>query len=330
MGSKLDLKDKKLLSELDLDSRQSFNNLAKKLRISKNAIIYRVNNLKKVGIIKQFHTVVDTGKLGFIGFRIYLKLQNTDKKKEEEIIKFFKQKEIVTWVVSIEGDYNLGALILVRTIKEINDLWNELLQKYGNYLDERLLTIMTHVSYFSRAYLLDKQKNDYEITIISEPDEVKLDELDWKILQILVPNARAQIIEIAHKLKVTPKTIISRIKELERKKIIVGYKTVFDLEKIGYQYFKIHFSLHNTTKEKVMAFRTFVKNHPNIIYDDEVLGGDDFEIEVQLKGTEELRKLIENIKEKFANMIKEYKTMIYYKEHKYLLLPVKDISSSKH
>ncbi|MEK6792531.1 MAG: winged helix-turn-helix transcriptional regulator [Nanoarchaeota archaeon] len=66
-------------------------------------------------------------------------------------------------------------------------------------------------------------------SIISYPDEVKIDELDRKILQILAPNARAQIIDMAHKLKVTPKTMIARIKELERKNVIVGYKTVFDI-----------------------------------------------------------------------------------------------------
>ena len=66
-------------------------------------------------------------------------------------------------------------------------------------------------------------------SIISYPDEVKIDELDRKILQILAPNARAQIIDMALKLKVTPKTMIARIKELERKNVIVGYKTVFDI-----------------------------------------------------------------------------------------------------
>ena len=93
---------------------------------------------------------------------------------------------------------------------------------------------------------------------------------------------------------------------------------------MDYQYYKIHFNLHNVIENKIEAFRVYVKNHPNIIYYDEVLGGDDFEIEVQLKSDEELRKLIDNIKDNFSNMIKGYKTMLYYKEHKYLLLPVRE------
>ena len=57
--TKLDLKDKKILYELDLNSRQSFHQIAKKVGLSKDSIIYRVNKLKQDGIIKQFHTVID-------------------------------------------------------------------------------------------------------------------------------------------------------------------------------------------------------------------------------------------------------------------------------
>lgn len=323
MNNNLDLKDRKLLYELDLDSRQSFNKLAKKIGLSKNSIAYRINRLQKIGIINQFHTVVDIGKLGYISFRLYLKLQNTTPDKEEEIINFLKKKEIVTWIVSIEGDYNLGCLILTKSIKEMNSLWKELIGKYVNYFDEKFLTIMTKVSYFSRSYLIDLKKNDYEIDFVTESEEIKIDDTDKEILKLLAPNSRISIIEIAHKLKITSKTAIARIKNLENKKIIIGYKTVFDIEKLGYQYFKIHFNLHNLTEEKRKEFKSFVKNHPNIIYDNEVLGGDDFEIEIQTENSISLRKILEQIKSEFSKIIKNYKILNFYKEHKYLFLPVK-------
>ncbi|OGM02141.1 transcriptional regulator, partial [Candidatus Woesearchaeota archaeon RBG_13_36_6] len=81
---KLDLKYRKILYELDVDSRQSYKEIAKKVGLSKDAVIYRINKLKKAGIIKRFHTVIDNGKLGFIPFRLYLKLQSTTPEKEQE------------------------------------------------------------------------------------------------------------------------------------------------------------------------------------------------------------------------------------------------------
>ena len=323
MEHKLDLKDKKLLYELDLDSRQSFNKLAKKLKLSKNSVIYRINNLQKKGIIKQFHTVVDIGKLGYTSFRLNLKLQNTTPKKEQEIINFLKSKEIITWIVSSEGNYDIACLILVKTIKEMNNLWKELNNKYLNYISNKFLAIMTEVSYFARAFLINKKQNEYEIKFISEPEEVQIDGTDKKILKILAPNSRVQIIEIAAKLNITSKTVISRIKNLEKKKIIVGYKTVFDYKKLGYQYIKLHMNLQNISKEKKQEFHAYIKTHPNIIYNDEVLGGDTIEIEMQVKGLNKLREIINEIKIKFAGIIKNYYTVNFYKEHKYLFLPVK-------
>ena len=328
MTYNLDLKDKKLLYELDLNSRQSLGAIGKKIGLSKNSVKYRIDNLKKEGIIKQFHTAVDISKLGFISFRLYLNLRNTTPEKEKEIISFLSKKDIVTWIVSIDGKYDLGALILTKTIKEMDELWNELTQKYNNFLEEKLLTIMTKVRYFSRAFLKDQKVNDYEIAFVSEPlgeiEKQSIDETDWKILRLLAPNARINIIDISEKLDLNEKTVISRIKKLEDKKIIIGYKTVFDLEKLNYLYYKIHFRLHNTTKELFSDFKDHIKKHPNVIYDDEVLGGDNIEIELQVKDTNQLRSIIDEIKEKFGKIIGDYFTLLFFKEHKYLFLPVKD------
>ena len=44
MAIKLDLKDKKILEQLDLNSRQSNSQIAKKVGLSKDAIGYRIKN----------------------------------------------------------------------------------------------------------------------------------------------------------------------------------------------------------------------------------------------------------------------------------------------
>ena len=319
---KLDKKDWKILYELDTDSRQPYNKIAKKIGLSKDSVVYRIKNLQKEGIINQFHTITDAGKLGFISFRLYLKLQNCTPEKEQEIIDYFKNRKIVTWLVSIDGEYDIGMWILAKTVKEMNELWKEFLEKYTNFIDKRWLTIFTKVSYFPRAYFLDKKQNFDEYVFITEPVEPDIDEKDIEILKLLAPDSRISILDISKKLSLTPKTVSLRIKELEKKKVIIGYRTLFDLEKLGYQYFKLHFNLHNSTSEKEKKFRAYVRQHPNVVYDNEVLGGDDFEIEVQVKTPEELRKIVDDIKKQFSGVIKNYKHMQFYKEHKFLFFPV--------
>jgi len=318
---KLDLKDRKILYELDINSRQSYHEIAKKVGLSKDSIIYRIKKFQEEGIIKQFHTILDVSKLGYISFRLYIKFQNTNPKKENEIIEFFKKQKIVTWIVSIDGEYDLGMWILVKSIKDMNQLWKQFLKKYVNFIEKRLLTIFTKISYFPRAYILEKKQNLDEYVFVTEPEEIKLDKTDLEILKMLAVDSRISILNISKKLKITPKTVTSRIKQLRKNKVIIGYRTMFNLEKLGYQYFKVHFNLKKVAEEKEKRFRATIKQHPNIIYDNEVLGGDDIEIEVQVKSLNELRSIIKDIKSQFSDIIKNYKYLLFYKEHKFLFFP---------
>lgn len=318
----LDLKNRKIMYELDVNSRQSFHEIAKKAGLSKDSVIYRIEKLREKGIIKRFHTVIDVGKLGFISFRLYLKLRNVNPKKEKDIIDFLKKQEEITWLVSIDGDYDIGCWILSKNIKGANDVWKRILKKYGNFIDRRNLTIFTRVSYFPRVYILDRKKNVDEYVFITEPSVVKLDKMDLQILKMIAGNARIPVIEIAEKLNITPKTVSARIKQLEKNKVIIGYRTMFDLEKINEQYFKLFIRTQNITEEKEIKFREFIIQHPRIIYDNEVLGGEDFEIEVQVESLKQLREFVNELKEKFSDIIKEYKTLMFYKEHKYVFFPL--------
>jgi len=322
MAYKLDLKDKKLLYELDLNSRQTFSELAKKIKLSKNSVSYRVTSLQKEGIIKQFYTVVDTGKLGYINFKVYLDFEGTTPEKEDEIIDFLGKKDSVTWIMYMEGKYNICFSVSVKSVAEFDILWKELFGKYLNNIGDRRITIMTDITYFSKAYLIEAHKNEFEVSF-SGAEKADVDEKDIQILRLLSSNSRMPIIDIAEKVDIAPKTAISRIKILEEKKVIVGYRTALDLEKIGYQEFNVELRLHNINEELKKDFLGYIKSNPNTMSrDDVILGGEDMEIDIQAKGMPELRKIIDEIKQKFSRIIQNYSITQFCKEHKCLFFPL--------
>ncbi len=319
---KLDRKNRKILYELDLDSRQPYQNIAKKAGLSKDAAIYRINRLREEGIIKNFHTIIDNGKLGLIPFRLYIELQNTTPEIEREMIDFFRKQDEVIWLMSIDGEYSLGMATYVKSIREMNLFWKRLLAKYRNYIARRWLTIYTRVAYYPRAFFIGKKQNLDEYICFTEPEEVKVTSLETGVLKLLAHDARIPVIEIAKALNITPKTAARKIRELEKKGVIVGYRTLFDLEKLGYQYFKVHISLKDLNDREEKRIKSYIKQHPNIVYDNEILGGFDLEIEIQVPSLGDLRLILDEMKERFPGIIKNYTYMLFYREHKYVFFPL--------
>ncbi len=61
-----------------------------------------------------------------------------------------------------------------------------------------------------------------------------IDKIDEKILKNLMVDARVSARQLALKMGMSTVTILSRIKKLEKEKIIKGYTALIDHEKLGY------------------------------------------------------------------------------------------------
>jgi DNA-binding Lrp family transcriptional regulator len=65
---------------------------------------------------------------------------------------------------------------------------------------------------------------------------IEADELDGQILSCLVDNARESARSLALRLKVSPATVVTRIKRLEKAGAIRGYSALLDYQQLGYDY----------------------------------------------------------------------------------------------
>ena len=116
---KLDLKDRKILYELDNNSRQSYAKIGKKTGLSKDTVLYRVNRLIENGVITKFYTRIDSFKLGYNTIRFYLIFQNTTKDIEKQIIDYFtKENKYILFCGSIEGRFDLVVNVWVKNFNE--------------------------------------------------------------------------------------------------------------------------------------------------------------------------------------------------------------------
>ena len=315
---KLDLKDKKILSILDINSRQTNSKISKQVGLSKDVVNYRIKRLEKIGIINGYYSVIDFSKLGYFSIRVYLKLIDATIEQEKRIIDFLIKQKETFFIAKIEGNFDIGIGVIIKEIYEFEELWTKLKTKFKKNIDKEEISIFTKAYHFHRAYILDKKKDDSKSEIFGGSKEEKHDEKDLKILKLIAQNARIPIIEISEKLKISPKTIDFRIKQLEKKGIIQGHRFIFNFNLLQYEYYKVDLNLKDTTRLKELI--EYAKNHPNILYIDQTIGGSDFEFDLEVKNKTEFLNILKDLRQKFPE-IREWKYFTINNYQKLLYFP---------
>lgn len=319
----LDLKDRKILYELDFYAGQSLKQIAKKVRLSPEVVHYRIKKLEKEGIITNYMTIVDISRLGALQFKLYFQFGDYTNEFEKGAIEFLKEKGNVIWVVSCVGTWDLLVAIETETIKEFNNLKSEILEKFSGHIVKVSTTNMIESITYRRDYLLNKKGFREEALLVGEEGKIELDKLDKEIINELIKNGKSSIVEISTKLKSTTRIINYRIKQLEKKGLIKGYRISLNYEKIGYKFYKCFIKLKNINQLRIKDFITYCKSNPNIIHYVQVLGDWDLEPEFEIENDESFYEIIRDIRNKFSDIINTLDIVRITKEHKYNYFYVK-------
>jgi Lrp/AsnC family transcriptional regulator for asnA, asnC and gidA len=312
----LDLRDRKILYQLDLNCRQSNSQIGKKTKTSKQVVDYRIKRLIKENIITRFATVIDTYKLGFHKHKIYLNLENANKKTINEIINFLKNHPKTEWVATCSGRYDIIVGYLVKDVYEFNQAIKELDQKFSKYITKRETSISLEVPHWRKEYLLEKKESCPVIIQGGKRNNIKIDKTDKEIIKILVNNARMPITEIAKKVNTTARIVNYRIKNLKKEKIILINKVFLNLNKFNWIYCKAMITFHNLTKEKYNKFFQYCSYLNNLTYMINCIGSWDIELDFELKDFNTFHEILLDIRDKFSDIIKEYHFAIIMNEDK--------------
>jgi len=311
----MDKTDWKILYELDKNSRQPLTQLAKKVRLNRNTVEYRINQLVEQGIIKQFVTLFNPLAFNNQLYKLYLQLQNIDEIKEKEIIAYLQTLPLY-WLAKSYGKWDYLVGIRANSPTEFNKIKLAILSKLEEHIVNKTITIMVNAPFFDRDYLI-KNKSHSNIRYFLSEINVALDEKDKEILKLLSTNARAKSIEIASKTGLSLKTTIQRIKKLEKEKVIAGYKISLNLEKIGYKFMKAFISLKNVSESDYKRFISYCMNLPNLTHLVECIGEWDFEPEFEILNEQDFYDIINKLRNEFSKIIKTVDVVTIVKEYEY-------------
>jgi len=122
---------------------------------------------------------------------------------------------------------------------------------------------------------------------------VNLDKTDERILKNLLVDARQSARQLALKLGLSTVTVLSRIKKLEKEKIIYGYTTIIDHEKVGYSLTAIIEII--AKNDKILDIDEEISKFENVcgVYD--ITGSTDTIIIAKFKERNELSKFVKDL-----------------------------------
>lgn len=311
---KIDKKDRKILTVLNSNCRISNTKLGKLIGLSRDSVVYRINNLEKEGIIENYTIDINYEKLGYVAYSLAVKLQSVSQEIEEKIINFLIKNKRVVFIEKILSKYDLAFIILARSLEQIDEETKAIRQFIGTNLKYIDIGISLE-DYEFPTFLFDYKEVHPKINY---KKDYNLDTQDKQILSELVNNSKISAVDLSKKIKLSVFAIADRIKKLVNNDIINKFKASINTETLGYHKYTILLNLFNSKVEKQLL--EFCKTHKQIWGIDKSLSNYNYAIEVYAKNNEEFKNIVGEVMGIFSKHIIDYETLIVLKKIKYSYL----------
>lgn len=286
----MDKKEVAILEQLIHNSRLSLTQLAKNIKVSREVTTYHFNKLVQQGIIQEFVTHIDVGKLGFVGAAVFMNIKAT---KHKEFEGYLRRSKFVSWVAQHSGLWSFGLSIYGCSNQEVDQRFHELYTKFKDDIIDHRFALHKRSLFFYEKYLGLSSANRMRGSKFQyQPDRV-----DKCILKRLAHDSRMDNSAIAEQCKVSTPTVTRRIQKLEERQVIEQYSVFIDIRKLGlYQYSIFATNKNVGEKEELIKYLT---QHPSVSFVAEYVGDPFFEFGIFVDDPYDLRQHLQDIEEQF-------------------------------
>jgi DNA-binding Lrp family transcriptional regulator len=310
-----------VLDALEMNARLPLTRVGTGIRKSQQIVSYTLNSLVERGVIHNFFTLVDYANLGVLNFRVYFRVNYTSKEKFDELIDYLKNDPHSAWIVTCSGRYDLICSFFAKNPSDFNKTLRSVVEKFPRQLQNYSVLTTIVVRKFGRKYLLRGKREIPETILGGDVNVMEVDEMNLRILDILSEQARTSVLGIARELSVTARTVIERIRKMERDGIIKGYRFLLDTRKTGHVPGLLMIRYHNITSDSEDGLLRYLKAHPNVRSVARTLGEWDLEISTEARDPVERRSIEMEIRQKFTKLIQNSESIPLFSTHKKIFFP---------
>jgi Lrp/AsnC family transcriptional regulator, leucine-responsive regulatory protein len=317
----LDMKDRRILYELDLNSRIKYTLLAKKVGLKQITTRFRVERLCKNKIIQKFFTVINPARLNNVFYKLFIRLHNIDEDGKNKIMSILQEDKRIVWLADVEGSYDIGLVFKASSVIELENILEDIYRQFHAQISKHEISTNIWGEYLTRDYLIGKErvpsKNMPSYTSYTE--QIAIDTTDMKIMQSFALNARTTSVQIAKELKISVDTVLQRIKKLEQNRIITRYNLVLNHEKINQTHHKVLIYTNDYDPEKNHQLLNYCRSLNRVVYIIKSFGQWNYELDIETENIDQYRAIMMKITKKFSTIIKDYDSLIVRKIYKYNL-----------
>jgi len=293
---------RKVLSHLEMRSRDSFASIARATKISEQLVKYHVQKAKEEGLIGELSAVFDPSAFGCTMYIIYLRFLGASTADEQRWFEKCSRLSEVMVVASTFGKWNGFVAVWSKNQEALESRIATITSSMAGKVAEMQVTTRLHCHYGSMQILNNTPQVIIHTSSIPD-DPNRYDEKDLGILRCLASNSRVSAAAIGEMVSLSPTAVQGRIQKLEEKKAIIAYRALYRYDKLGYTQFRILLRLVDPSGSnwKKIAKELFDTGHAFIV--SRHLGFSDLDARCYAKSLQHLAIMISRIRDKFVNDI---------------------------
>lgn len=185
----------------------------------------------------------------------------------------------------------------------------ELSSEFGACFNRKTSSVMISIVDYPLDLSEGGRKGQKFFTCGLSKDRVSIDTIDHQLLSIISREPTLSTREVSHQLGIPANTALYRIKQLEKKGVISGYRYMPAIDRLGLQSFVHCVSLCGMSKKLRQMLLDFFESCPSVTYALECTGNWDLEFGTSVYTAHEVIEITRNFQQKFGEAISSVKTI---------------------
>lgn len=143
---KIDVIDQKILGLLSKDARMKLIDMARVLKLTPNAVSYRIRQLKANGVIQGARIVLDRNKFGYLTYKVLVKIDSFDEAEVRRFTRYLTQHPNVIDIDLCMGQWNVEIDVEIDNYNSFHELMLGLRTEFSNLIKnyDSLLVFAEH------------------------------------------------------------------------------------------------------------------------------------------------------------------------------------------